>query len=86
MIDDSLLSILACPIDKQALLYFPDEPMLYNPRLCRAYKVEADVPVLLASSAVPVAPDEHQRMIDRARRGEASATRGASAKTLAAED
>ena len=34
-IERPLLDILACPIDKQGLLYFEDEAILYNPRLRR---------------------------------------------------
>jgi uncharacterized protein len=84
VLEDALLSILACPIDKGALLYLPDEAMLYNPRLRRAYKVERDVPVLLVGQSVPVPDQAHERIIDRAARGEATATCGVTAERVVA--
>ena len=42
-LDDQLLRLLACPIDKEALLYFPDDGVLYNPRLRRSYRVETGI-------------------------------------------
>jgi uncharacterized protein len=62
VLEESLLKILACPIDKGALLYFPEDNLLYNPRLRRAYLVESGVPVLLPSRATPVSDDEHARL------------------------
>ena len=35
-LEDALLDILVCPIDKRGLLYFADDAVLYNPRLRRA--------------------------------------------------
>jgi uncharacterized protein len=72
--DKTLLEILVCPIDKRGLLYFPDEAMLYNPRLRRSYRIENDIPVLLAQRAVPVPDDEHARLLERARGGAAVGT------------
>ena len=72
--DETLLEILVCPIDKRGLLYFPDEVMLYNPRLRRSYRIENDIPVLLAQAAAPVPDDEHARLLERARRGAAVGT------------
>jgi uncharacterized protein len=85
MLEDALLSILACPIDKSALLYLPDEALLYNPRLRRAYRVEHGLPVLLVSQSIPVLDDQHEHIIGRAARGEATATGGASAERVAAD-
>ena len=34
-LDPLLLNLLACPIDKQALLYLAEDDVLYNPRLRR---------------------------------------------------
>jgi uncharacterized protein YbaR (Trm112 family) len=62
MLEEPLLSILACPIDKGALLYFPEENLLYNPRLRRAYPIESGVPVLLPASAMPVPDAQHERL------------------------
>jgi uncharacterized protein len=73
-LDEALLDILVCPIDKQGLLYFADEDLLYNPRLRRSYRVENDIPVMLAQRAAPVADDEHARLIERARSGGAVGT------------
>ena len=69
-LDEALLEILVCPIDKRGLLYFADDAMLYNPRLRRLYRIEDGVPLMLAKQAVPVPEEEHQRLIKCARRGE----------------
>jgi uncharacterized protein len=73
-LDETLLDILVCPIDKRGLLYFADEALLYNPRLRRSYRIENDIPVMLAHNAAPVADDEHARLIERARTGAAVGT------------
>jgi uncharacterized protein len=73
-LDETLLEILVCPIDKRGLLYFADEALLYNPRLRRSYRIENDIPVMLAHHAAPVADDEHARLIERARSGAAAQT------------
>src|SRR5260370_24454274 len=59
-LDDALLRILACPIDKRELLYFADEAVLYNPRLRRAYRIENGVPVMLGGPAQPVDEGGHE--------------------------
>jgi uncharacterized protein len=73
-LDEALLEILVCPIDKGGLLYFADEALLYNPRLQRSYRIENGIPVMLAQQAAPVADDEHARLIERARSGNAVGT------------
>ena len=70
VLEDALLDILVCPIDKRGLLYFADDAMLYNPRLRRLYRIEDGIPLMLAKQAVPVPEKEHQRLIKCARRGE----------------
>ena len=72
--DETLLEILVGPIDKRGLLYFADEALLYNPRLRRSYRIENDIPVLLAQRAAPVPDDEHARLLERARGGAAVGT------------
>ena len=69
-LEDALLDILVCPIDKHGLLYFADDAVLYNPRLRRLYRIEAGVPLMLARQAVPVPDEEHQRLMKCTRRGE----------------
>ena len=65
MLDQRLLDILVCPQDRGPLLLTGD--VLYNPRLRRAYRIEAGVPVLLVDEAVTIDDDaEHQRLIERA--------------------
>lgn len=65
MLDQRLLDILVCPEDRGPLLLAGD--VLYNPRLRRAYRIEAGVPVLLVDEAVTIDDDaEHQRLIERA--------------------
>jgi uncharacterized protein YbaR (Trm112 family) len=65
VLDQRLLDILVCPQDRGPLLLSGD--VLYNPRLRRAYRIEAGVPVLLVDEAVTIEDDaEHQRLIERA--------------------
>jgi len=75
-IERPLLDILACPIDKQGLLYFDDEAILYNPRLRRIYRMAEDHLVLLPDRAEPTPQYEHERLLKRARHGDAVATAG----------
>jgi uncharacterized protein len=82
-LEDALLKILVCPIDKRGLLYFPDEGTLYNPRLRRMFRIENDVPMMLAEQAQPVAEEEHKRLIKRAMCGEAVGTLSEPARRIA---
>jgi uncharacterized protein len=68
-LEQALLDLLVCPIDKRGLLYFADEALLYNPRLRRLYRIENDVPLMRPGLAVPVPEEEHRRLMDLARRG-----------------
>jgi uncharacterized protein YbaR (Trm112 family) len=81
-IERPLLDILACPIDKQGLLLFEDEAILYNPRLHRIYRIW-DCPVMLADRAEPASEDEHQRLLKRAGHGEAVGTSGLAPEQVA---
>ncbi|WP_284742460.1 Trm112 family protein [Amycolatopsis sp. RTGN1] len=65
-LDERLLSVLVCPIDKGALLYFVSDAILYNPRLRRLYRVESDIPLMRADQAQPVEADQHGRLVSRA--------------------
>ena len=66
MIDQRLRSLLVCPEDRGPLLLVGDD-FLYNPRLRRAYRIDAGVPVLLTSEAVTITDDaEHQALLERA--------------------
>ena len=66
MLDERLRSLLVCPEDRGPLLLVADE-LLYNPRLRRAYRIEAGVPVLLVTEAVTITDDaEHQALVERA--------------------
>ena len=69
-LEDALLDILVCPIDKRGLLYFADDEVLYNPRLRRLYRIENGIPLMLARQAVPVPEEEHNQLMKCARRGE----------------
>ena len=64
-IDSTLLSILACPVDKGPLLLIEGE-LLYNTRLRRAYPIENGIPVLLADDARDVDDAEHESILSRA--------------------
>ena len=78
-IERPLLEILACPIDKQGLLYFDDEGILYNPRLRRIYRMAEDHLMMLADRAEPAPEEEHERLLKRAGHGDALGTAGLSA-------
>lgn len=75
-LDDTLLRILACPIDKNALLHFPDDDVLYNPRLRRRYPVDAGIPMLLADQAEAIPAETHLDLVRKAVNGAARATLG----------
>ena len=79
-IEQPLLDILACPIDKQGLLYFDDEGILYNPRLRRIYRMADDRLLMLPDRAEPAADQEHERLLKRARHGDAVGTAGLDAR------
>ncbi|MDQ6785038.1 MAG: Trm112 family protein [Actinomycetota bacterium] len=65
-LDPKLLEILACPEDKGPLLYFPDEDILYNPRLKRLYRITDDIPIMLIDEAEAVDDSEDRRLRARA--------------------
>ena len=83
LLEDALLDVLVCPIDKRGLLYFADDAMLYNPRLRRLYRIEDDIPVMLPKLAVPVPDEEHERLMKCARRGEVTRITAGEADVLA---
>jgi len=68
-LDPLLIEVLACPIDKQPLLWFEDENLLYNPRLHKAYAVRDGIPVMLIDEATDVTDQEHGRLIAKAAAG-----------------
>jgi uncharacterized protein YbaR (Trm112 family) len=74
VLDPLLLDVLACPVDKGPLLWFPDEEILYNPRLRKSYPVVDDVPVLLVDEASDVTDVEHERLTSKAEREGVRAT------------
>jgi uncharacterized protein len=84
-LEDTLLEILVCPIDKRGLLYFADDAVLYNPRLRWLYRIEDGVPLMLASLAMPVPEQEHERLMGSARRGEVTAITAGQADILAGD-
>lgn len=68
-LDELLIEVLACPVDKGPLMWFEDENVLYNPRLKRAYEVRDDIPVLLVDEARDVTDAEHERLMAKAMKG-----------------
>jgi uncharacterized protein YbaR (Trm112 family) len=64
-LDALLLEVLACPVDKQSLLWFEDEGFLYNPRLRRSYPVRDGIPDMLVEDASDVSDEDHQRLMGR---------------------
>jgi uncharacterized protein YbaR (Trm112 family)/drug/metabolite transporter (DMT)-like permease len=73
-LDPLLLDLLACPIDKQALLYLAEDGVLYNPRLRRLYRVCDGIPVMLADQGETVSEDQHRDLLRRAAAARAPAT------------
>ncbi|HWG14751.1 MAG TPA: Trm112 family protein [Streptosporangiaceae bacterium] len=73
-LDPLLLDLLACPIDKQALLYLAEEGLLYNPRLRRLYHVRDDIPVMLADQGETVAGERHLDLLRQSAAGGARPT------------
>ena len=73
-LDPLLLDVLACPIDKEPLLWFEDEDVLYNPRLKKSYAVVDGVPVLLVDEAVDQGEAEHERLMAKAEKDGVRAT------------
>lgn len=65
MIDQKLLDILVCPIDRGTLLLI-DDRLLYNQRLRKAYRIDDGIPVLLIDEAVDIDSDEHERLLAQA--------------------
>jgi uncharacterized protein len=82
-LEQALLDLLVCPIDKRGLLYFAGDGTLYNPRLRRLYRIENDIPLMLPKLAVPVPDEEHDRLMKSARRGEVTQITGRDADVLA---
>ncbi|PZR10786.1 MAG: hypothetical protein DI536_19115 [Archangium gephyra] len=66
-LDPKLLEILACPEDKGPLLYFAGENTLYNPRLKLKYRIDDDVPQMLAEEAKKADSAEDARLTELAR-------------------
>ena len=66
-LEQALLEIIACPIDKGELLYVEEEMILYNPRLRRAYPITDGVPVMLPLEAREVTDAGHARLMRSAR-------------------
>jgi uncharacterized protein YbaR (Trm112 family) len=79
-LDQLLIEVLACPVDKGPLLWFTDEDLLYNPRLRMAYAVRDGIPVMLVEEATEVGDAEHDRLMAKAAVGGVpeTGTRGAS--------
>ena len=73
-LDPLLLTVLACPVDKEPLLWFADEVILYNPRLRRLYRVRDSIPVMLADQGETVSEDQHRDLLRRAVAGGALTT------------
>jgi uncharacterized protein len=82
-LEQALLDLLVCPIDKRGLLYFAGDGVLYNPRLRRLYRIENGVPLMLPKLAVPVPEEEHNRLMKCARRGEVTQITGGEPGVLA---
>jgi uncharacterized protein YbaR (Trm112 family) len=67
-LDQLLIDVLVCPLDKGPLLWFEDEQLLYNPRLKKGYEVRDDIPVLLIEESRDVGDEEHDRLMAKAQR------------------
>ena len=69
-LDQLLIEVLACPIDKGPLLWFEDEDLLYNSRLRRAYRVRNGIPVMLVDESLEMDDSEHDRLMSKASAGD----------------
>jgi len=85
-LDPLLLNLLACPIDKRALLYLAEYDILYNPRLRRSYRVHDGIPVMLADQGETVADEEHRTLLRAAASGGAEATLQVPLSSLLSDD
>ena len=85
-LDPLLLNLLACPIDKRALLYLADHEVLYNPRLRRSYKVRDGIPVMLAAHGETVTDEEHRTLLRAAASGGGTATLQVPVSSLLSDD
>ena len=81
-LEQALLGVLVCPIDKRGLLYFAGDAVLYNPRLRRLYRIENGIPLMLPKLAEPVPDEEHDRLMKCAWRGEVTQITGRDADAL----
>lgn len=61
--DAELLNILACPQDRQPIMFIESESIFYNPRLRFSYPIRDGIPVLLIDEATKVSDDEHERLM-----------------------
>lgn len=61
--DEELLRILACPQDREPLLFIESEDIFYNPRLRFSYPIRDGIPVLLIDEATKVSDAEHERLM-----------------------
>lgn len=82
-LDQLLIDVLACPIDKGPLLWFEEENLLYNPRLKKGYEVRDDIPVLLVDESRDVDEAEHERLMAKAQQGGVPETGSAGRRTAA---
>jgi uncharacterized protein YbaR (Trm112 family) len=85
-LDTLLLNLLACPIDKQALLYLDEYDILYNPRLRRSYQIRDGIPVMLADHGETVTDEQHRNLLRRAAAGGAVATLQVPVSSLLSDD
>jgi uncharacterized protein YbaR (Trm112 family) len=85
-LDPLLLDLLACPIDKQPLLYLAEYDVLYNPRLRRSYQIRDGIPVMLADHGETVTGERHRNLLRRAAAGGAVATRQVPLSSLLSDE
>ena len=85
-LDPLLLNLLACPIDKRALLYLAEHDVLYNPRLRRSYKVCDGIPVMLADQGETVTDERHHALLRAAASGGVTATLQVPVSSLLSDD
>src|SRR5262249_33517636 len=81
-----LLDLLACPIDKQPLLYLAEYEVLYNPQLRRSYQIRDGIPVMLADQGETMTGERHRNLLRRAAAGGAVATRQVPVSSLLSDE
>lgn len=62
-LEETLLDLLVCPVDREPLSYIATENVLYNPRLRKSYDIVDSIPVMLVEESHDVDDTTHERYL-----------------------